>query len=56
MRPYDALHDNDAQEITTISEFYTASAQTYLDYDGCLPSDDDAADHLRLSIRATKVS
>lgn len=56
MRPYDALHDIDSQEITTISEFYTTFAQTHLDYNGCLPSDDDAADHLRLSIRATKVS
>lgn len=56
MGTYDALHNNDSQEITTFYEFYTTSAQTYLDYDGCLPSDDDAADHYRLSIRATKVS
>ncbi|MFJ7665284.1 hypothetical protein ACIQXW_23280 [Lysinibacillus sp. NPDC097162] len=56
MRPYDALHDHDAQEITTISEIYTTAAQTYLDYNGSLPSDDDAADYYRLSIRATKVS
>ena len=34
---------------------YKQLSQTYLDYHGYLPQDDDAADHYRQSIRAIKV-
>lgn len=53
MRPSDTLHEAFEQENDT---FFTQFAQTYADYHGCLPQDDDAADHYRQSIRAIKVS
>ena len=55
MGMYDYSQTLNPQEIDTEIAFYTQYAQTYADYNGCLPQDDDAADHIKRTIRATKV-
>lgn len=53
MSRYDDIQDDGVHEITTI---YTPYAQTYYDYNGRLPYDDDAAEHIRLPRAYTVVS
>lgn len=47
--------DTISQENDIVFAEFTQYAQTFADYNGCLPQDDDAADHYRQSIRAIKV-
>ena len=55
MSMQDYSHDVNLQKFDTEIAIYTQYAQTYADYNGCLPQDDDAADHYRQSIRAIRV-
>jgi len=43
MRPFDEVNSNDYQENVTHFNNYARIVQTYFDYHGCLPCDEDDA-------------
>jgi len=49
------LFDNDSYSCDESTDYLSAEGRTHYDYNGCLPSDDDAADHYRSIQRASNV-
>lgn len=45
--------DKDTKICDERPDYLSAEGRTYYDYNGCLPSDDDAADHYRNIQRIT---
>lgn len=49
---YDVF-DNNFYKCDESTDYLSAEGRAHYDYEGCLPSDDDAADYYRIIQRAT---
>jgi len=55
MHHFNDIFDTSSEKYDESTNFLTVEGCVHYDYNGCLPSDDDAADHYRITQRVSNV-